>query len=169
MTEKFQIYVQDSGFYSNKKQAIDLASSSSIGELKNGKVVYSIYEVLYLLELKKAEAINSKDKKISFHELLKKADHSVYLVFKDLRNKGDIVKEGLKFGTDFRVYEKGSKPGKAHAKYLLYIIKGSKKLNIPDFAAKARISHSTNKTLLLAIVDSEEDISYYEVNWKSKQ
>jgi tRNA-intron endonuclease len=84
-----------------------------------------------------------------------------------LRNKGYILKEGLKFGADFRVYGKGDKPGKSHAKYLLYIV-DTKKIDTLDFAAKARIAHSTNKVLLIAIVDSESDISYYETRWKSK-
>ncbi len=164
----FEIYSSSQGFYSNKQEALNLASASFLGEIKDGKVIYSPYETLYLLDLKKAQVINTKNKKSSFSELLKKADKKTYLVFKDLRNKGNILKEGLKFGADFRVYEKGSKPGKAHAKYLLHVIEGKNKLNMKDFCAKARVAHSTNKTLLLAVVDSEQDLSYYEVNWKSK-
>jgi tRNA-intron endonuclease len=34
-----------------------------------------------------------------------------------------------------------------------------------DFSAKNRVAHSTNKTLLIAIVDEESDVSYYEVKW----
>ena len=114
--------------------------------------------------------ISSKNKKISFKELSnkqKEETHDSYRVFKDLKTKGLIVKEGLKFGTDFRVYEKSAKPGKDHAKYLLYILERKNKLKLDDFCAKARIAHSTAKTLLLAIIDSERDINYYEVNWKS--
>lgn len=161
----FQIYQTGNSFYSNASNAMALASSSSFGEIKEGKVVYSIYEVLYLLEDKKAELIKGKNK-IKFSNLLKKSSPSIYAIFRDLRNKGNILKEGLKFGADFRVYLPGEKPGKNHAKYLLYVVKGEK-INLQDFAAKARIAHSTKKILLLAIVDSEEDTSYYEVNWKS--
>jgi len=164
----FDIYSSSHGFYSNKKEALDLASASFLGEIKEGRVWYSIYEILYLLDLKKAQVINNKDKKLSFSDLIKKADKSTYLVFRELRNKGNILKEGLKFGADFRVYSKGTKPGKAHAKYLLHVVEGKSKLNMKDFCAKTRVAHSTNKILLLAIVDSEHDISYYEVNWKNK-
>ena len=161
-----EIYKAGNSFFSNRQEAIALASKSSLGEVKTGKVLYSIYEVLYLLENKKAMLLSSKKEEIKFNELAKKANSDTYAVFKDLRNKGNVLKEGLKFGADFRVYEKGDKPGKAHAKYLLYIISG-KKMNVLDFAAKARIAHSTNKLLLLAIVDSEGDVSYYEVRWKA--
>lgn len=163
--QKITIYQTGNNFFSNKIEAFNLASKSSLGELKSGKIVYSIYEVLYLLDKKQAELLKN-DKKQNFQALLKKSDEDIYLVFKDLRDKGNILKEGLKFGTDFRVYEKGAKPGKAHAKYLLYII-NEKKIKTLDFTAKARIAHSTKKILLIAIVDNEKDISYYEAGWKS--
>ena len=153
----FLIYKTGNVFHSNASEAMALASKSCLGEIKSGKVVYSPYEVLYLIDLKKAKLKSGKIK----------ADHSVYLVFRDLRSGGSILKEGLKFGADFRVYSRGDKPGKAHAKYLLYVISG-KKIDVLDFAAKARIAHSTNKTLLLAVVDSEGGISYYDVSWKSQ-
>lgn len=162
--DKFIIYQNGNSFFSNKEKAFNLSSQSSFGETKSGKVLYSIYEVLYLLDSGKAELIKGS-KTLKFNELIKKANHDAYLVFKDLRDKGNIPKEGLKFGADFRIYEKGSKPGKAHAKYLLYIIRG--KIDLKTFSAKARVAHSTNKILLMAIIDSEEDITYYEVKWKN--
>ena len=163
----FEIYqTGKSGFQSNRREAMDLHSKSSFGELREGKIVYSLYEVLYLLEKKQARLIRGS-KEVKFPELLRKADSSLYVVFKDLRNKGNILKEGLKFGAEFRVYKAGDKPGKAHAKYLLYIV-DSKKIDTLAFAAKARIAHSTNKILLIAIVDGEGDVSYYESRWKAK-
>jgi tRNA-intron endonuclease len=170
MPNKFQIYQTGNSFFSNKEEAISLSSESFFGELKAGKIIYSIYEVIYLLEKGKAELIKGKNnKKESVNKLLSKLGkkHIYYIVFKDLRDKGMIVKEGLKFGTDFRVYIRGQKPGKSHAKYLLHISDNKTKINLNDFAAKSRIAHTTNKSLLLAIVDSQEDVNYYEVQWKN--
>lgn len=168
MAEKFQAYMQGKNFYSNKKQAIDLASSSFFGELKDGKVTYSLFEVLYLLEKSKIELQDNK-KGMRFDSLLNKYKKLMdsYQVFKDLREKGYIVKEGLKFGADFRVYEKSQKPGKHHAKYLVSVQHYKDKLNLKDFSAKTRVAHSTNKNLVLAIVDSEGDITYIESNWRN--
>lgn len=166
MTEKFEIYQIGKSFYSNKNEAIKLANESFLGELKSGKVIYNIYEVLYLLEKKYAQLLKGK-KPLNFEKLINSLNHNNYLVFRDLRNKGHIVKEGLKFGSDFRVYEKGKKPGKDHASYLLLIVDSNKKMDLKDFAAKSRIANTTNKKLLLAIIDSEEDFNYYEVGWKN--
>jgi len=169
MENQFTVYQTGNCFFSNKQEAMNLASASFIGDIKSGRVIYSIYEVLYLLEKKKIELIKGKNK-IGFHELLKRHKNitTIYEVFRDLRDKGNILKEGLKFGSDFRVYSKGDKPGKNHAKYLLFAVNGNKKLNIRDFCAKARVAHSTNKILLLAVVDSEGDISYYNISWKNQ-
>ena len=86
-------------------------------------------------------------------------------MFKDLREKGYVLKTALKFGADFRVYEKGKKLGKAHAKWVVFVEHETKKTSWHEFSAKNRVAHSTKKKLLLAIVDEEEGISYYEVSW----
>jgi len=160
---KFEVYKTGNSFFSNRKEAVALFEQRKLGELKNGKIMYSLFEVLYLLDEKKIDIITDK-KKLGFEDLIKKDIKKKYVVFKGLRDKGYVLKEGLKFGVDFRVYEKDAYR-EGHAKYLLYIVE-STKLDLRDFSAKSRVSHSTNKKLLLAVVDSEEDITYFEVDWK---
>ena len=84
---------------------------------------------------------------------------------RDLRKKGYIVKTALKFGADFRVYYKGVFPGQDHAHWIAYAAREYEELKWQDFAAKNRVAHSTNKKLLLCILDEEGDVSYYEVSW----
>ncbi len=160
----FKINLSSNRIFSNSKEAINLSSNRKFGEYKEGKVIYLPYEVLYLLENKKAE-IFFKDKKLSkeqvFSKLKKLKDFEInYLVFKDLRNKGYIVKTALKFGEEFRVYKKQDK----HARWLVYSISELKKINWHEFSSKNRIAHSTNKKLLIALVDKQEDINYYEIS-----
>ena len=125
---------------------------------------------MFLLEKGKVEVF-SRNKKLSKEELmnkLRRLDKRFqirYIVFKDLREKGYIVKTALKFGADFRVYDKGKRPGKAHAKWIVFADHESKRTTWHDFSAKNRVAHSTKKKLLLAIVDDESDITYYEVGW----
>ncbi len=155
---------------SNKKEAITLYSQSRFGELKSGKIIYSIFEALYLLEKGKIE-ISAGKKKLKFEKLMEEAgkkDRNVrtkYLVFRDMRNRGFIVKTALKFGADFRVYARGIKPGQDHAKWILYPVSENSGLTWHDFSAKNRVAHSTKKNLLIGIVDEEEDVTYYEIRW----
>lgn len=156
--------------YSNKKEAFNLHASSRFGEQKEGKIIYSIVESLYLCEKGKLELMNGK-KKISFDNLMKEAkkeDSRIsvkYAVFKDMRSRGYVVKTALKFGAEFRVYDKGVHPGEEHAKWILYPVKESDVLTWHEFSAKNRVAHSTKKNLLIGIVDEEGDVTYYQVSW----
>ena len=154
----------------NESEAFFLNKKSFFGELVNGKIQYTLSEVLFLLEKDKLE-VYSRNKKISKADLIKKFQKIdkkfslKYPVFKDLREKGHVVKTALKFGADFRVYEKGNEPGKGHAKWIVFAEHESKKMSWQEFSAKNRVAHSTKKNLLIAILDEESDISYYEVRW----
>lgn len=160
----FQIYFPE--LSSNSQQAITLAKTKKIGEFKQNKVIYSAHEAFYLIESKKANPY-LKERKISQKKALKilskkdKEFQTNYIVYKDLRKKSYIPKTGLKFGAEFRIYEKN----KPHAIFLTLIATSNQKLNLKEFIAKNRVAHSTAKKLLIAIVDSQQDITYYEVNW----
>src|SRR3989344_1087430 len=103
-----------------------LYDQSRFGEIKDGKVHYSLVEGLYLLERGRMEVFDDRDKKISFDDFIKKARKVEpnfwirYVAFKDMRSRGYIVKTALKFGADFRIYDRGIKPGDDHAKWIMY-------------------------------------------------
>jgi len=155
---------------SSSKEALDLYGNRVFGEYLRKKVYYSFSEALYLLDKKKIE-VSKKTRKLNFNQLMdecKKFDKNIqtkFIVFKDLRDKGYLLKTALKFGADFRVYDKGHKPGKQHARWILYPVQESQEMTWHDFSAKNRVAHSTKKNLLIAVVDSEGDITYYEISW----
>jgi len=167
---KIQAYLTGETISSNSSEAYSLNAKSFFGEKKEDKIIYSPSEALFLLEKGKIE-IFSKNKKIEPRELeniFRKIDRDIqmkYPVFKELRERGYIVKTALKFGADFRVYERGRKPGEEHAKWIVFVEYSSRKINWNEFSAKNRVAHSTKKKLLLAIVDEEKDVTYYEVSW----
>ena len=168
--KKIQAHIIGEIISSNTSEANALYKKSCFGEQVGEKIQYSLSEALFLVEKGKME-IFSKNKKIPKKELIgkfRRIDKKIqikYFVFKNLRERGYIVKTALKFGADFRVYEKGSKPGKKHAKWIVFVDHESNKLTWHEFSAKNRVAHSTKKNLLLAIVDEENSITYYEVRW----
>jgi len=157
---------------SNSKQAEELFSSQRFGEKSGEKIVYSLIETVYLVESGKMELYDFQNKKLSKRKIIKrfeKLDKKFkikYIVFKDLRSRGYIVKTALKFGAEFRIYEKSKQVGKDHAKWILFPVSENLQMTWHDFSAKNRVAHSVKKNLLIAIVDEEEDVSYYEVAWK---
>lgn len=154
----------------NSPEAQTLYKKSFFGEKVGEKIQYSLSEALYLVEKGKIE-VHYRKNKLSFKDLMTKfqrIDKKIqlkYPVFKDLRQKGHIVKTALRFGAEFRVYKKGTKMKKDHAEWIVFTEHESKALKWHEFSAKNRVAHSTKKKLLLAIVDQEGKINYYEVRW----
>lgn len=140
------------------------------GEPAQKKFQYSLVEALYLVEREKM-AVTKGKKILDYDTLFKFAEKQErnfsirYAAFKDMRNRGYIVKTALKFGADFRVYDRGVKPGDDHAKWIMYPIAETDSCSWYEFSAKNRVAHSTRKKLLIAIVDDEGDVTYYSVSW----
>ncbi len=156
----------------NSNDARELFNQGRYGViLDDGQVQLSLHEALYLLEKGKIEIFDQRKKLLSFTEYLKKAKKAEpnfwvrYAVFKDMRSRGYIVKTALKFGADFRVYDRGVKPGEDHARWVVYPVHEGSTLTWYEFAAKNRVAHSTKKRLMLAVVDDESDVTYWEVKW----
>ena len=155
---------------SNSAEAFSLYEKSVFGEKKEGKIEYSPIEALFLLSEGKIETFSGKKKidKETIIKKLKKFDKKMYtkfIAYKDLRKKGYILKTALKYGADFRVYERGIRPGEEHARWILFVVRETEALNWHDFAAKNRVAHATKKNLLIGILDDEGDCTFYEVSW----
>ena len=169
--EKIKATLISEKITSNTAEAQNLFATSRFGEKLGEKIIYSPSEALFLIQEKKMDIYTSQNKKLAQKEILKKLEKidkkfkTKYLVFKDLRGKGYIVKTALKFGADFRVYEKGQRVGQGHSKWICFPVSENKTLTWQEFSAKNRVAHSTKKNLLVAVVDDEGQVSYYEVKW----
>lgn len=171
--EKIKAYLAQNKVLSNSVEARQLNSKSDFGKISddNEKVLYSPCEAIYLEKNNKMDILDLKGRKIGEESLLRKIkriDKKIrikYPVYEDLRNRGYIVKGALKFGADFRVYPKEKKSKESHAKWVVFVDYSTNKFSWTEFSAKNRVAHSTKKNLLLAIVDEEEDVLYYEIKW----
>src|SRR3989344_1143427 len=115
-------YIVGDKVVSTSQEAFSWHEKSRWGEKKSGRIEYSGVESLFLVEEKKMQIFTGK-KEIDFDLLLKKIKkkdkkiESKLSVFSDLRKKGYIVKSALKFGAEFRVYDKGDRPEENHARW----------------------------------------------------
>jgi tRNA-intron endonuclease, archaea type len=167
------VFAEERVITENSDGARELYNQSRYGTiLDNGKVQLSLLEALYLLEKERLIVMDGKSKKINLEKFIKKAKKLEpnfwirYCVFKNMRNRGYIIKTALKFGADFRVYDRGVKPGEDHAKWIVYPVHESSTLTWYEFSAKNRVAHSTRKKLLVGCVDEESDVTYWEIAWK---
>jgi tRNA-intron endonuclease len=156
----------------NTDEARDLYNQSRYGTIQeDGKLQLSLHEALYLMEKGRMKILDLRKKELNFDKFLRKAKKVEpnfwirYSVFKDMRNRGYIIKTALKFGADFRVYDRGIKPGEDHARWIVYPVHEGSAMTWYEFAAKNRVAHSTKKRLLIGVVDEEGDVTYYEIRW----
>ncbi len=166
------------GMFANERviaEAVPLAKSlydkSRFGSpFEKERFQYSLVEAFYLFEKGKMDIYDGK-KKLNFESFLKKARKIEpnfwvrYCVYKDLRNRGYITKTALKFGAPFRVYDRGVKPGEQHARWIVFPVHEGSNFTWYEFSAKNRVAHSTRKRLLIACVDEEGDVTYWEIRW----
>ena len=150
----------------------ELNSKSGFGTSEEKRLVLSLVEGLYLLEKERLSVFDSKNNEIDYNSFVQKAGKSDkkflvnYYVYKDMRTRGYLIKTALKYGADFRVYDRGAKPGDEHAKWILYAVSENDSYSWRSFVGLNRVAHSVRKRLLLGIVDSEGDVTYYEISWQ---
>ena len=154
---------------SDEKQAKEM-KSRGFGEEQDEKVMLSPEETLFLKEKRKTFIIeDGKGKDLGFDDLMKafsKTDKEFprkYIVYRDIRARGYIVKTGFKFGTHYRVYGRGVKPGQGHALWLVHCIPEEFKCDFHTFSGKVRLAQNVRKKMIYALVDKEGDITYYKI------
>lgn len=100
--------------------------------------------------------------------MLLKNDISIFtkfLIYRDLRSRGYVAKEGFGFGLDFRVYERGEYLKKP-AKYVVFGI--NEGLNIQSRHLYENISsiEKMGKEGIIAVIERRGEIIYYKINRK---
>jgi tRNA-intron endonuclease len=150
----------------NSNEARQLHRSHFGTKMSDGRISLAATEALYLLESERLHVVDGNNKRLSFGQLLRKLKLGKdawisYVVFRDLRDNGYIVKTGTKYGGEFRVYE----PGEEHSTWIVSPVRARENVSWQAFSAKNRVAHSTAKKLLVAVVDEEDDVTYWEISW----
>jgi tRNA-intron endonuclease len=150
------------------KRPIALHEKSKFGKIEADFLHLSLIEACYLQEKGRLN-IYEDDVECSIGYLIdlikQEGLYGKYVVFRDLKDRGYVIKTGFKYGSEFRLYERGGGPGEGHSDYLVKILFENYDIKALDFASYLRVSHGVNKKLLLAIVDEDFDITYYNVEW----
>ncbi len=82
---------------------------------------------------------------------LNKREEQLYRVFKIWRKKGFVLKSGLKFGGDFRIYPHGTRPGNVrHSKHIMQVFP-SKTITAGEWSKSVRVVHGVRKTYILCM------------------
>ena len=138
------------------------------GELEKNTLVLNSFETLYLLYNNKLE-LKKINKNIVFDELIQKYIQknddilTRFLLYRDLRTKGYVVKDGFGFGSDFRVYEKGTY-GQKDAKFLIFAFNEGTQQKIGKLYKNIDEITRMGKEPIIAVIERRGEIIYYKIN-----
>jgi len=132
-----------------------------------GALRLDLIEALYLVESGRMDVRDGR-RRVAFEQLLRLGNKTLqnfeiqYLVYRDLRGRGYVVK-GNRGSADFRVFPRGGSPSKTPSKWWVCALSERTMFSFDRTLADLSVSKGLRKNLLLAIVDEEGDVTYYEV------
>lgn len=135
----------------------------------NSPLELSILEAYYLAE-KGILKVYREGRELTLEELKGHCSRymenfeMLYLVYRDLRDRGYVVRSGLKFGCDFAVYEKG--PGIDHAPYIVHVMSVTENIDPIEIVRAGRLSHSVRKRFIIACTNPNVgSVKYVVFKW----
>ena len=151
-------------------EGVEELSSKGYGVTEDDKLRLTFYETLFLLG---KGAIEVEDEetgtKMVFQDLLKRfqsVDKDAwvrYLIYRDLRSRGYVAREGFGLGIDFRVYERGDY-GRETAKHLIFGMQEGQPVSVETLARTQRYVQNLKKNLILAVINRRGEIVYYSLS-----
>ena len=102
----------------------------------------------------------------SFMSICQKTDTEIltkFLIYRDLRNRGYVVKDGFGFGSDFRVYERGHY-GEKGAKFLIFGLNEGQQEKMGNLQKKIEEITQMGKEPIIAVIERRGEVIYYKIN-----
>ncbi len=132
------------------------------GTRSGKKLELSPYEAFFLSEKGRIKVTDEdKQKNLSLHDLVKKLSMGKqeiwirYLVYRDLRERGYIVRETKK--VDFEIHGKGAD------RRLISIVYEGGESSLHELTNLLRYAARQKKELILAVIDRRTDLVYYSI------
>jgi tRNA-intron endonuclease len=137
-----------------------LYEQSGYGRPENGELRLSPEEACYLLHRSRIEVEGFDfDSLLAYYAgiegFLRK-----FLVYRDLRERGYAVQTGPH---DFRVFKRGQRPGTGQSQYMVRVLSERDLVEFETLVQETSASARMRKQHILAIVDDESELTYYEV------
>jgi len=137
-----------------------LYEQSGYGRPEGERIKLSPQESLYLLHRQKIE-VNGYNFDTLFSEFADQRNFlRSFLVYRDLRERGYVVQTGPH---DFRVFRRGEKPRTGESLYLVRVFSERDPIRFVKLIEEVVTSRNMRKQYILAVVDDEEELTFYEI------
>ncbi len=143
------------------KDALSLYEQNGYGRKeKDGTLRLDTKEALYLIARGKIEVPG-----YTFDSLLAECAKQPgflrnFIVYRDIRERGYVITTGPQ---DFRIFPRGQRPGKGNSRYLMRVLSERDVVDFSSVIADAKAAANMRKQLVIAVLDDEHELTYYEV------
>jgi tRNA-intron endonuclease len=161
------ILVKDHVLVSDKDMQ-HILELKGFGEMMKKKFFLKPFESLYLLYVDKLKLFRGSHV-IDFDSLMAECmkvdpdSFTKFLIYRDLRTRGYVAKDGFGFGSDFRVYERGQF-GEKGAKYVVFGMTEGKREKISLLQKQIEDITTMGKEPVLAVIERRGEVIYYKVS-----
>jgi tRNA-intron endonuclease len=165
----FAAVLDEDGVRVKERDRFGELEESGYGSREGQDLLLRDYEALYLLYSKKLDLVDRAGKKVSFEKLAEVSQKNEedswtkFVIYRDLRSRGYIVREGFGFGTDLRVYERGDYPKKP-AKYVVFALDEGIEKGMADLQKSVREMAKMGKEAIIAVIERRGEVIYYKVS-----
>lgn len=134
-------------------------------------LMLDLMEALYLLDKKVIRVIDARTKNtVSRSKILAVAKRTYkqfelgYEAYEDLRNRGLVVTPGIRFGSDFAIYEHG--PGIDHAPFIVSVKPEQETMGPFEVVLAGRLATTVRKQFTIAVPRKHgKKVNYLVFRW----
>ena len=142
----------------DEHDAVQLYRAGFYGKLVDGKMLQlSLLECAYLMQLGLPVEDGATNRRFTTLQFIRRAEaiepeFAMKLdVYKDLKDRGFVVKTGFKFGSHFRAYEQIEDVDRIpHSKYLVHALPKDFIVMLPEMSRAIRLAHGVRKRMIFA-------------------
>jgi len=152
-----------------EESAASELEGSGYGIKDEKALVLREYEALYLLHSKKLDLRDGDGEAVGFEQLAEETQRRArdswtkFIIYRDLRSRGYVVREGFGFGTDLRVYERGDYPKKA-ARFVVFALDEGIETKVDDLDRAVKEMARMGKEAIIAVIERRGEVIYYRVS-----
>ena len=161
------VLIKDHTMITDKNMQHSL-EQKGFGKVIKKKFFLEPFESLYLLYTDKIKLLKGKEQ-VNFDFMMQECvkydvdSLTKFLIYRDLRSRGYIAKDGFGFGYDFRVYERGQFGEKA-AKYVVFGLSEGRRQKMGLLQKQIEQITTMGKEPVLAVIERRGEVIYYKIS-----
>jgi tRNA-intron endonuclease len=127
---------------------------------KTGNLRLAVEEALYLIARGKIQIEGWSFDSLFAESAVSSEFLRKFIVYRDIRDRGFVITTGSR---NFRAFPRGQRPGHGQSRYLLRVLSERDMVDLSTILREAQTASNMRKQFLLAVVDDEHELTYYEI------